>query len=356
MSSLNDLFGAAHVNASIAEMFQKSMPVYDRFRSDFSRSLLRSGFLDTLQQARLPVTEGLQLQALYAGTELSRLLAGPTYLSAVASAVEARERLVDIVRGPAWIKMLERPQLDFLQTFSRDVSLVTAGLDRNLGRLARAPGFLEVERSVAITTRAWDDIVRRLPTKPSEDDAARLFGSGRGTLGLVTAGSLLVDDHDEASEDAETEELLSREGLDAQLRARLDDLHPGLTSQLDAAWDRVRGAGPAAASQAAHSLMELVDWSLRSAAPDADVLAWHSAEGRPESELHQGRPTRSTRAKFILRERPDDRTAARLYLRALNDLVETVQGFKHDLEDRDVLAVARLIPTVEGLLIFLFVQ
>jgi len=101
--------------------------------------------------------------------------------------------------------------------------------------------------------------------------------------------------------------------------------------------------------------MELVDWSLRIAAPDDDVLSWHALGRRPRSELHDGRPTRSLRAKFILRDRPDDRTAARLYLRALNDLVEIVQSLKHDLEANDVVAVARLIPTVEGLLIFLFV-
>lgn len=335
-------------------MIQKSMPRYDLVRSDFSRTLLRSGLLDVLQGARLPVPESLQLSALFAGTEFSRALAGPTYLSAVSSAVEARERLNGLIQGPAWMKMLEQ-QHRHLRSFTSDLSLVTGGLDRHLRGLVDAPRFLQVERSIAVTTRAWDDIIRRLPVDPTLDDAIRLHGNGRGTLGLVSAGSVLADESEAADDDVATERLLSRDGLDARLRERLSLLHPELPSRLEAAWDRVHEAGPAAASQAAHSLMELVDWSLRTAAPDSEVLAWHSLEGRPQSELHEGRPTRATRAKFILRDRPEDRTAARLYLRGMNDLVGAIQGHKHDLDDRDVVAVARLIPTVEGFLIFLFV-
>jgi hypothetical protein len=35
-----------------------------------------------------------------------------------------------------------------------------------------------------------------------------------------------------------------------------------------------------AASQAAHSLVELIDWALRLGAPNEEVLLWHAREGR----------------------------------------------------------------------------
>ncbi|MCA1706356.1 MAG: hypothetical protein LC808_25075 [Actinobacteria bacterium] len=333
------------------------MPRYESLISGMSRSILRSGILDAIERSRLSLPDFYQVRALQTGAELARVISGSSYLSAFASLAEANERISRLVQTPQWIRFFAQQEavLGSLHRQMLDVSLVTKGLDRYLRGVSAARPVLEIERPIAVSTRAWDDIVRRAPLDPSQDEALRLFTSGRGTLGTVAAGFALLDEEIDDYDDGDTRTLLSREGLAEELRNRLGSLHPDLPSRLDGAWDRIAAAGPAAASQAAHSLIELVNWSLRIAAPDEDVISWHALRRRPMNELHEGRPTRSLRAKFILRDRPDDQTAARLYLRALNDLVDTIQSLKHDLEANDVVAVARLIPTVEGLLIFLFV-
>ena len=78
---------------------------------------------------------------------------------------------------------------------------------------------------------------------------------------------------------------------------------------------------------------------------------WYRDTSRTD-DLHGGKPTRALRIKYLLRDRPGEANAARLHLRALNDLVQVIQGLKHGPGEKDILAVTRLIPTVEGLLIF----
>lgn len=69
-----------------------------------------------------------------------------------------------------------------------DVSLVTNGLDSYLRGVIAARPILEIDRPIAVSTGAWDDIVRRASCYPSEEEALRLFTAGRGTLGTVAAG------------------------------------------------------------------------------------------------------------------------------------------------------------------------
>lgn len=357
-SSISDLTGLGPLRIPALESWTRTMlPRYESLMSGVSRSIFRSGILEVMERSRFTLPDSLQIRALQSGADLARVVSGSSYLSAFASAAEASERIGRLVQTPQWIRFFDQQEalLGSMHRQMLDMSLVTNGLDRYLRGVIAARPTLEIERPIAVSTRAWDDIVRRASRDPSEVEGLRLFAAGRGTLGSVAAGFALLDEEIDNQDDDDASTLLSREGLAEELRNRLESLHPDLPSRLDGAWERVATAGPAAASQAAHSLMELVDWSLRIAATDDDVLSWHALGRRPMSELNDGRPTRSLRAKFILRDRPDDQTAARLYLRALNDLVEIVQSLKHDLEANDVVAVARLIPTVEGLLVFLFV-
>jgi hypothetical protein len=135
------------------------------------------------------------------------------------------------------------------------------------------------------------------------------------------------------------------------LREMLRELDPALPAKLDGAWERVSRPGPDAAAQAANSLMELVDWTLRLAAPDEDVLAWVRQEGK-DDELHEGKPTRVVRLKYLVRKRPGEANIARLYQRALSDLATEVQSVKHSVGGKELDAVMSLVPTVEGLLFF----
>ena len=328
------------------------------FTSSLSRTVMRSGLSEVVGRSALELPDRWQALALRTNTELSRLFTGPSYLAAQASLLESGQRMRTLLETPEWLRFIEHQQrqLDGIGRQLFSATKLIRGLDYYFEQAVFASPIIEVERSISVATRAWDDVLRRAPLQPSGDDALRLFSTGRGTLGVLGAGQALMEgDEDPEGEDGAVEELLSRDGLAAQLRNRLAALHPELPSRLDGAWERVATSGPDAASQAAHSLMELVDWSLRIAAPTDEVLEWHRREGRPGEELNEGRPTRALRAKFILRDRPEDRTAARLYLRSLSDLIELVQSLKHELEPADPVAVARLIPTVEGLLIFLYV-
>lgn len=107
-----------------------------------------------------------------------------------------------------------------------------------------------------------------------------------------------------------------------------------------------------AVSQAANSLVELIDWTLRLAAPESAVLTWHSDEGRPVDEPHEGRPTRSLRIRFVVRARPDA-MAAEMYVSSLRELMKLLQGHKHGKDEQGLVPLARLMPTVEAFLSFL---
>jgi Predicted pPIWI-associating nuclease len=141
-----------------------------------------------------------------------------------------------------------------------------------------------------------------------------------------------------------------------ELRDRLDALHPDLRNRLDGAWERIHGGGADAAGQAANSLIEVIDWTLRTVAPDGAVLTWHAAEQRPEGELHNGKPTRPLRVRYAVRSHPEKAGAIELYARTTSSLVSVIQDPKHAIETRAVEALAPVALTVEGLLYYLVVD
>lgn len=214
----------------------------------------------------------------------------------------------------------------------------------------------ELHASVAYAIEALAITARLAPELPHSASTWRLLDAGRTTLGMSTTGLLLSRSEDEWRDDPlddQDDELI---GGPAEARRRLRNelarLHPSLVNRLDGAWERVGRHGPDAASQAANSLVELIDWTLRSAAPDTEVLSWHLEGGRPTAELHEGRPTRPLRVRFIARNRPDA-VAAEMYAKGISGLVELLQGHKHGAGEQQLAAVARLLPTVEAHLCFL---
>jgi len=85
---------------------------------------------------------------------------------------------------------------------------------------------------------------------------------------------------------------------------------------------------------------------------DQEVMAWHAENDRPANELHDGKPTRALRIRFIVRGRPDA-AAAEMYVRGMSDLLKLLQGHKHGSSDQQLAAVGRLLPAVEAQLSFL---
>lgn len=211
----------------------------------------------------------------------------------------------------------------------------THQLDPGLGRLLTA-NVATLERTLKI-----------VPFEPVLPDRAIQFAS-HTALTVATGGLALAEPKEKDPFDS-----LVRESR-AVLVTRLDEHCPGASEQLLGAWERLEKPGPAAVSQAADSIVELVDRTLRSLAPNDEVLLWHADEGRPEDELHQGRPTRRLRVFYIFRSagHPDRAAAAADHLIALCQLA---QGEKHSGYGTAGLVSLRLtLSGVEGLLSLIF--
>jgi hypothetical protein len=100
------------------------------------------------------------------------------------------------------------------------------------------------------------------------------------------------------------------------------------------------------------SLVELIDWALRIAAPEEEVLRWHSANARPDSDLHEGRPTRGLKVDYVLVLGGRDPKSGSHFTKGLLGSLHSLEGAKHTLDFDDVTAVECLAMAVEGYLAF----
>ncbi|MCH7835860.1 MAG: hypothetical protein IH864_03245 [Chloroflexi bacterium] len=94
-------------------------------------------------------------------------------------------------------------------------------------------------------------------------------------------------------------------GMDDELWTALGDLGDHLQQMLEGAWNTLIGRGPDSRRQAAHSMRELIDWVLRTLAPDS---AFESAE---LLRMGLNRPTRQMRLERILRPNAGKKTLQR---------------------------------------------
>jgi hypothetical protein len=342
------------ISRILQQQAMAATPQMDEIRRLISSTALQFGASDAMRRVIQGLPRTFELPAFKFTTDFANLVTGPSALSGILAAQDASMRLRSDVLAAAFGSQLAGPSSAMAVFRDQLASLTsTSGLVEAMALSVRNVRFpMLIERSFAVGNQGWDVATRAIVQGRDRDRLFPLQALGRGTAGVVASGILLGgrDEVDEVAE--ESAPLLGPQALGDRLRQKLGELSDDLPARLDGAWERVSTAGPDAASQAAHSLMELLDWTLRIAAPDEDVLTWHRAEGRPADELHNDKPTRVLRAKYLLRQRPDEAKAARLYLRAINDLVAVIQSLKHQAGNKDVDAVARLIPTVEGLLIF----
>jgi hypothetical protein len=318
-----------------------------------ARAAIHGPTIDLTRRLLAGLPTRLELPAFAATAASVRLFTGSSAFAAAVEAQEARARIFAMLgdtRLKTQLALLDGAAFGVIQQQFRGLSNIARLIEMMPPLYKGLSTPLLVERSVGIGVRGWDEATRAIGTTMIERRAEPLRAFGRGTLGIAAAGIALSAGSDE-TDTTEAEELLGPRWVAAQLRERLAQLDPSLPDRLDGAWERVSRAGPDAASQAAHSIMETLDGALRNAAPDAEVIPWCHEAGHL-AELHEGRPTRALRVKYLLRGRPGETKAARMHLRALSDLVQVIQDLKHSSSDKDLLAVARLIPTVEGLLIF----
>jgi Predicted pPIWI-associating nuclease len=329
------------------------------YRSSFAAQ--RNRALDILKNSAVQTAalNALDWPSLKAASGLNELFTSP--------ALEAR-RALSRLAGPLALEYARHVQevfgsAQFAEQFSAYSAKILAAQDftrlADISRLVSSQ-FSALNDSIASATlrraalfgvRGWESAATAFVGQPDAKRLLPLEAFGRGTVGVTSAVTALLPDLDGIATN-DDRALLGPALFAEALRESLSSLDRRLPRRLEGAWERVSRRGPDAASQAAHSLMETIDWTLKLAAPESTVLAWHEAEGRPGGELCNGRPTRALRVAWLLRGRPGEADAARLHLRALNDLVSAIQSYKHSADEADIEAVARLILTVEGLLIF----
>jgi hypothetical protein len=307
--------------------------------------------LSALDTARAALPDAARVPALQIMEAAARISTGPSLVSASLSAQLGNARLTDFtsITSPAF-KAAHQSAFVQLSEASRFV-------ERQSIALAAMRPEVEVAQSAALATQAWERVVQRV--RPDLTiHLAHLRMTARGTAAAVEAGVLLTEPDEVVVErlQAESAVVVGPAAASEELRNELDAVHPDLRRRLDGAWERIREGGADAAGQAANSLMEAIDWTLRSVAPDADVLTWHAREGRPAGELHNEKPTRTLRVRYAVRGSPGKASAIDLYVRTASLLASEIQSHKHSIETRAVKALAPIAMTVEGLLYYLVVD
>jgi hypothetical protein len=313
-----------------------------------------SGLLIVLRDAR--VIEGFRLLALEASEAISRALIGPSMLSASLAAQMAEVRLAAMFKEID-VRSIGRAHTSKVARVD-SIRRVAGLVDQQSALLAALRPQVHVARSAAFAIRAWDDVVRVSALQRGTRLLDRLEVAGRGTGWMVHAGLLLAQPADGRVEELELDAavVLGPAEASSDLRKRLAEISPSLCERLNGAWERITSGGEDAASQAANSLMETVDWTLRILAPDADVLEWHASQNRSIKDLSGGRPTRGLRLRYVVRAHPEKNSALNLYLKALGELVRAVQAPKHAIELESPRTLVPVALSVEGLLHLLLVD
>jgi len=276
-------------------------------------------------------------------------LASDSIAAASRQALQAQAHMMDAIARPEWLSSVQR----FAAAVQISVGSDLVAMSSSIARLANLQALqlsAEVEASFARAMRSWNAYTRRFPVPQSESALIRARFAGTSALGIAATVATIGGEGDE-SRLAEAWEGVPGEVRERTLE-RLDAIDPRLVPKLKGAWDRVHNPGPDGVSQCATSIVELIDWFLRTAAADDEVLGWHRSEGRSDKELHKGRPTRDLRARFLLRDRQPDGPLASAYVRTLVTIGKELQGMKHADAASDMASLARLLPTVEAVFTF----
>ncbi len=316
-----------------------------------SQIMATSGMFSALDRAREGWLKASQIPVLTAMQGLARFSTGPSLFAGTITAQLADAHLQSLtsITSPAF-KALHYNQFAQLSQISRFVE------QQNVALAAMRPPF-EVSQPVVFATQAWRSVIE-IARPDMEVGLAHLQMTARGTRGAIEAG-ILLSEQDEGARDlfrAEASATFGPSEANLELRLRLGEVHPALRDRLDGAWERIQGGGADAAGQAANSLMEVVSWTLRTVAPDDEVLAWHAVENRPASEVVDGHPTRALRARYAVRDHLEKRTAADLFVKSIGGLCDVIQEHKHSIETGTADALAPVALLVEGLLHYLVVD
>lgn len=317
--------------------------------------LHQSGVGQALRSLDALMPSALQQVQLGVAAGFARTLTGASALTGLREAMRAQGELQRVLTSPAWSRLGELKGFETANAYANRLTGLSAAiravqeLPSNAAIEQASATFRRVERLNTASLTSW----RRLTVRPPgvAVDFVRLEAAGRTTFGLASVSAFITRYTGPADVPGKDWLVAPTETRD-QLLLRLKDLDEALPAKLHGAWDRASRPGPSAASQAANTLVELIDWSLRLAAPDEAVLDWHVAEHRSPTELHEGRPTRGLKVRFLLRYHGADGVAADTYAKHVAEILKLLQGGKHHLVDEDLTIIRHTIPSVEGLLSF----
>lgn len=259
--------------------------------------------------------------------------------------------------APHWPYYNELLRISRVQAGFADWIVQQDATSRLLGEVSGAP------------LARWRDYIGGLVTESTFRDVQASVLSGYTGLGILSADALTSGAEDTELVEASTSRIEAdvllpwEEGrlkLGRDLRDRLGAIDSSVPELLAGAWDDLERNGPAAVEKAAHCITEVLDRTLRAAAPDAEVREWHSQAGRPAAEWEgRERPPHSLRVKFLAQRLGGERTVVVAQFDSLATLHKTLrnrlQAIKH-ASAGDLTTVRSLLLVTEDLLALLFLS
>jgi hypothetical protein len=318
--------GAGAISPDLTQMFRgklafspqtiSNMEIFQR--SIDPESLIGSRKLATLSPATLGLNNDLKL------------------------AFEGASRLVQ----PLQLSSITRDFLGISSAIaSVAASLDTSAIERKLG----------IARIASQAVGSWRTYLEAVPSPEVDNDLLQVQAASRSTLGITAASSILLG-NDEAAEVAEEWELAPTD-MREQLRERLRQIDPFLVERLDGAWNAVAQEGPDSASHVADSAVELIIQALEKACEIVGGLEqWLASQEDRARFRYPGGATGEGMVRFLMSDCKHGADFVDATVNNVRALRKELQGFKHTGEPRGIEAVARLMPSVEGVLTILIVR
>lgn len=327
------------------------------------------GLVDRLSP-KLPdyLSKPFQMATLNVGADLTRLVTGPSTAAALVSSQAISTLVSDAFK----------PLTGDMARIFRPVEGDIFGLSQSLTESTRVLSSIRVpsvlEQATSDSNRGWQIVLRNLVETHTPAEAERALFAGTHAVGTSVAALMLlpvdmidVDVVDPEPNVADRDSdgiamgvLEVGERTRAALLDRLSDVHPRLAERLAGAWETLGRAGLDAASQAAHSIQELIDGTLRELAKDDLVFTWYSSGAvkmKAADALHNGRPTRALRARYLVSDRPHLAHAADYFISSIGRLTTVLQSAKHDARDEHGAgAIQAVLLSVEGCLAFMLLD
>ena len=262
-------------------------------------------------------------------------------------------------RGIAALSLLPDLRTSVLATVTVTDNAARAFARLNAGR---------TPRSDVLGTR-YRTYVSNLPQEPDASQQMLVQAAGTGMSGMAVTDLAAQTDPDLLT-DAEPAGIFQRFGRDvvgpwmtgpSGLREALVDclyaIDTALPELLFGAWHTIENRPPAALATIANHGIELLDRALRAATPTEPLMAWIRLQERQQGLVHEGRPTRSARVRYLLRDCEGDQKLVLAQVDAIvsvtTALTGRLQGTKH-ASAADVTAVSSYILTLEALLVAIF--